>query len=177
MSPIGFSPSSFKEDRWYGICGAVRTRRCFLALPAIFCASAKLLEKHEIRRKREAGLDGWRRGEEAAALDSAGAALGALGTLAFAIVFSVMVKHSIPRRLHRRFARLVGGLGGGLVPVGPEEAKPGRSQRPAPGAAKEREAADDAFALTPLRSATVFSLALAAFSSLRLVVRKRTISS
>ena len=36
-----------------------------------------------------------------------------------------------------------------------------------------RQAADEAFALTPLRSATVFSLAFAAFSSLRLVVRKR----
>ena len=68
----------------------------FLALPAIFFASATLIEKHEIRRKREAGLDGRRRGEEAAALDSAGAALGALGMLVFAIVFSVMVERSIP---------------------------------------------------------------------------------
>ena len=48
------------------------------ALPAIFCASATLIEKHEIRRKREAGLDGRRRAEEAAALDAAGAALPAL---------------------------------------------------------------------------------------------------
>ena len=36
-------------------------------------------------------------------------------------------------------------------------------------------AALDALALTPLRKATVFSLVLAAFSSLRFVVRKRTI--
>ncbi len=41
----------------------------------------------------------------------------------------------------------------------------------------EIQAAVDAFALTPLRSATVFNLVFAAFSSLRLVVRKRTISS
>jgi uncharacterized protein YjbJ (UPF0337 family) len=34
-----------------------------------------------------------------------------------------------------------------------------------------------ALRLTPLRSATVFNLVLAAFSSLRLVVRKRTMSS
>ena len=40
-----------------------------------------------------------------------------------------------------------------------------------------RQAAVEAFALTPLRSATVLSLVFAAFSSLRLVVRKRTISS
>ena len=41
----------------------------------------------------------------------------------------------------------------------------------------ERQAAVDAFELTPLRNATVLSLVFAAFSSLRLVVRKRTISS
>ena len=63
----------------------------FLALPAIFCASATLIEKHEIRRKREAGLVGRRRGQQAAALDAAGAALGSLGMLAFAITFSLLV--------------------------------------------------------------------------------------
>ena len=67
----------------------------FLALPAIFCASATLIEKHEIRRKQEAGLDGVRRGREAAALDAAGAALGAVGMLAFAIVFSLLVESSV----------------------------------------------------------------------------------
>jgi hypothetical protein len=63
----------------------------FLALPAIFCASATLIEKHEIRRKREAGLVGRRRGQQAAALDAAGAALGSVGMLAFAITFSFLV--------------------------------------------------------------------------------------
>src|SRR4051794_19649400 len=67
----------------------------FLALPAIFCASATLIEKHEIRRKREAGLSGERRGQMAAAVDSAGAALGAIGMLTFAIVFSLTVETSI----------------------------------------------------------------------------------
>ncbi|WP_346348021.1 hypothetical protein [Bradyrhizobium sp. 139] len=57
------------------------------ALPAIFFSSATLIEKHEIRRKREAGLAGERRGQMAAAVDSACAALGALGMLAFAVVF------------------------------------------------------------------------------------------
>jgi F0F1-type ATP synthase assembly protein I len=66
----------------------------FLALPAIFCASATLIEKHEIRRKREAGLEGKRRGEQAAALDAAGAALGAFGMLTFAGVFSLLVERS-----------------------------------------------------------------------------------
>jgi hypothetical protein len=56
----------------------------FLAFPAIFCASATLIEKHERERKQKAGLSGERRGKEAAALDSAGAALGSFGLLAFA---------------------------------------------------------------------------------------------
>jgi Protein of unknown function (DUF3147) len=112
---ISFSPSSLKEGRWYeylvrfalGGAATVFTRfissrygasvgGVFLALPAIFCASATLIEKHEIRRKREAGLDGRRRGEEAAALEAAGAALGAMGMLAFAIVFSLTVENSVP---------------------------------------------------------------------------------
>jgi hypothetical protein len=114
MSPIRFSLSSLKEGRWYEylvrftlggaatvFTGFISSRYgatiggLFLALPAIFCASATLIEKHEIRRKREAGLDGRRRGEEAAALDAAGAALGALGMLAFAIAFASMVERSI----------------------------------------------------------------------------------
>jgi MFS family permease len=64
----------------------------FLALPAIFCASATLVEKHAIRRMREAGLSGERRGREAAALD---AALGALGMFTFAAVFWSFVDYSV----------------------------------------------------------------------------------
>jgi hypothetical protein len=114
MSAINFSSSSLKEGRWYEylvrfalggaatvFTGLISSRYgasvggLFLALPAIFCASATLIERHEIRRKREAGLDSRRRGEEAAALDAAGASLGAIGMLAFAIVFSLAVKNSI----------------------------------------------------------------------------------
>jgi hypothetical protein len=114
MTPIRFSSSSLKEGRWYeyvirfalgggatAFTGLVSSRYgafvggLFLALPAIFCASATLIEKHEIRRKREAGLAGERRGQLAAAVDSAGAALGATGMLAFAIVFSLMVETSV----------------------------------------------------------------------------------
>ena len=56
----------------------------FLALPAIFCASATLIEKHERDRKEKAGLPGKRRGQQAAALDATGAAIGSFGLLAFA---------------------------------------------------------------------------------------------
>lgn len=58
----------------------------FLAFPAIFPASATLVEKHEIERKRVHGLDGTRRGRHSAALDAIGAALGSFGLMGFAIV-------------------------------------------------------------------------------------------
>ncbi|WP_338832250.1 DUF3147 family protein [Bradyrhizobium sp. 27S5] len=115
MTPVRFSLSSLREGRWYeyltrfvlgggatvltglisSYCGAA-IGGVFLALPAIFCASATLIEKHEIRRRRQAGLDGTRRGRQAAALDAAGAALGAIGMLAFAIVFTLTVELSVP---------------------------------------------------------------------------------
>ena len=70
MTPIRFSPSSLREGRWYeyvfrfALGGAATVFTgfisshlgpsvggLFLAVPAIFCASATLIEKHEIRRK------------------------------------------------------------------------------------------------------------------------------
>jgi hypothetical protein len=50
-----------------------------LAFPAIFPPSATPIEKHVRRQKEKVGLDGARRGREAAALDSAGATLGSFG--------------------------------------------------------------------------------------------------
>lgn len=114
MTPVRLSSSSLRESRWYEfvlrfVLGGAATvftglvssllggsiGGLFLALPAIFCASATLIEKHEIRRKRDAGFDGRRRGKEAAALDAAGTALGGFGLLAFALVFSVLVTSSV----------------------------------------------------------------------------------
>jgi hypothetical protein len=56
----------------------------FLALPAIFPASATLLEKHERDKKRRAGIAFTLRGRLAAALDARGAAMGAIAMLALA---------------------------------------------------------------------------------------------
>jgi hypothetical protein len=114
VTPIRISLSSLREGRPYEylvrfvlggaatvVAGLISSRYgatiggLFLALPAIFCASATLIETHEIRRKKKAGLAGRRRGQKAAALDAAGAALGALGMLAFALVFFIMVEVSI----------------------------------------------------------------------------------
>lgn len=67
----------------------------FLAFPAIFPASATLIEEHEIQKKHRAGLSGARRGREAAAVDAAGASMGAIGLLAFAfIVWHYLPAHS-----------------------------------------------------------------------------------
>jgi uncharacterized protein DUF3147 len=107
------SLSSLKQGRWYEylirfVLGGAATvltglisshfgpsfGGLFLALPAIFCASATLIEKHEVRRKRTAGLRGERRGQQAAALDAAGAALGSLGMIVFAVTFYWLVEAS-----------------------------------------------------------------------------------
>jgi hypothetical protein len=57
----------------------------FLAFPAIFPASATLVEKHETKKKRRTGIIDKSRGRKAAALDARGAALGSLGLACFAI--------------------------------------------------------------------------------------------
>ena len=56
----------------------------FLAFPAIFPTSATLIEQHEKRRKQRTGGHGTLRGRKAAALDAAGASIGAFGLLTFA---------------------------------------------------------------------------------------------
>ena len=96
--------SAFKQSRWYEyvlrfVLGGLATTLAggvanvfgpeagglFLAFPAIFCASATLIEKHERERKQELGLAGYRRGTDAAALDAAGAGLGSIGLAAFGL--------------------------------------------------------------------------------------------
>ena len=111
--PVKLSSSALKQTHWYeyavrfalgglatvaaGFIGSrfgVSVGGLFLALPAIFCASATLIESHERRTKEKAGLSGQRRGQQAAALDAAGAGLGSIGLAAFAAVFYVVVAAS-----------------------------------------------------------------------------------
>jgi Protein of unknown function (DUF3147) len=108
---VKLSLSALKDSRWYEylvrfvLGGAVTVLTgvisslfgasvggLFLALPAIFCASATLIASHEERRKHQAGMSGRRRGQQAAALDAAGAALGSLGMLAFALTIWLLVE-------------------------------------------------------------------------------------
>jgi hypothetical protein len=58
----------------------------FLAFPAIFPASATLIEKHEKQRKEQLGLQGAERGREAASVDAAGSAMGSIGLFVFALL-------------------------------------------------------------------------------------------
>lgn len=111
---VKLSSSALRQTRWYEygvrfllgglatvLAGIVSARfgvaigGLFLALPAIFCASATLIESHERRTKEKAGLSGRRRGQQAAALDAAGAGLGSLGLAAFAATFYALVAASV----------------------------------------------------------------------------------
>jgi hypothetical protein len=100
---VRFAFSSLKDGRWYenllrfvlggaatvmtGLIGAKwgpGVGGLFLAFPAMLCASATLVQPHEKRRNKEAGMQGTQRGKDATALDAGGAALGSIGLLVFA---------------------------------------------------------------------------------------------
>jgi uncharacterized membrane protein (GlpM family) len=102
---IKIDPSGLKQTKWHEyllrfVAGGVITvvagviarqwgpvmGGLFLAFPAIFPASATLIEKHERQRKQEKGLHGEDRGTDAAALDAIGAAMGCVGLMAFAAI-------------------------------------------------------------------------------------------
>jgi len=64
----------------------------FLAFPAIFPASATLLEKHEREKKRKAGIPFTVRGRLSAALDARGAVMGSMGALVFAFLLVKLLR-------------------------------------------------------------------------------------
>lgn len=65
----------------------------FLAFPAIFPASASLVESHEKARKAKIGADGTKRGRLSASLDAEGASLGCVGLMGFALVLWKVLKN------------------------------------------------------------------------------------
>jgi hypothetical protein len=67
--------------RWGPISGGL-----FLAFPAIFPASATLVQKHEKEGDRGQPAYGSSRGRRAAGLDAVGSAIGSIGLLAFALI-------------------------------------------------------------------------------------------
>jgi uncharacterized membrane protein (GlpM family) len=102
---IKVDPSVIGQTRWYeyavrflfgglitAVAGIIAKQfgpvigGMFLAFPAIFPASATLIEKHEKQKKEEKGLRGTRRGREAASVDAAGSMMGSVGLVAFALI-------------------------------------------------------------------------------------------
>ena len=102
---VRFQPSALRQTHWYELIsrilfGGIATvltgliakssgpvvAGLFLAFPAIFPATATLVEKHENRKKLRAGIQKTRRGRQAAALDARGAALGSAGLVCFGVL-------------------------------------------------------------------------------------------
>jgi Protein of unknown function (DUF3147) len=107
---IAVNPAALRRTKWYeyllrfifggaitAVAGIIARRYgpgiggVFLAFPAIFPASATLIEKHEKQKKRKAGLRGTVRGRQAAGLDAVGAALGSVGLAVFAVMFWMLI--------------------------------------------------------------------------------------
>jgi hypothetical protein len=68
----------------------------FLAFPAIFPATATLVEKHTKERRRKAGLDGSLRAADVVAIEARGATLGSVGMIIFAAVMWLGLPHLPP---------------------------------------------------------------------------------
>src|SRR5712671_1963386 len=67
----------------------------FLAFPAIFPASATLIENHERETKARLGLKGTKRAAQAVSVAAAGASIGSIGLAAFALaVWKTIPNHS-----------------------------------------------------------------------------------
>jgi hypothetical protein len=65
-----------------------------LAFPAIFPASATLIDKHQREKKEKNRVSGTVRGRQAASVDAAGSAIGSLGLIVFAVlVWQILPKH------------------------------------------------------------------------------------
>ena len=102
---IKFDTSRLGESRWYeylvrfifggcvtALAGLIAKRYgaivggLFLAFPAIFPATATLIEKHETDRKEREGRNGTQRARMAVGLDAAGTAIGAIALIVFAAI-------------------------------------------------------------------------------------------
>ncbi|HEY2614359.1 MAG TPA: DUF3147 family protein [Chthoniobacterales bacterium] len=107
--------SALRQTRWYeyvlrflfggiitAVAGTIAKKfgpavgGLFLAFPAIFPASATLIEKHETERKEKLGLNGKARGRAAASVDAAGAAIGSIVLMIFALLVWLLLLRLAP---------------------------------------------------------------------------------
>jgi hypothetical protein len=108
---VKLDPSKVKETRWHefgvrfllgglitafaGIIGhkyGAPIGGLFLAFPAIFPASATLIDKHEKEKKERAGLNGHGRARQLVSVDAAGTAIGSIGLFAFAFLIHETIR-------------------------------------------------------------------------------------
>jgi hypothetical protein len=112
---IKIKPSTLKQTRWHEylvrfVFGGLITAAAgmiarkfgpevgglFLAFPAIFPATATLIEKHEAETKEQKGLKAILRSRGAASVDAAGSAIGCIGLFVFAeIVLHFIIGHNL----------------------------------------------------------------------------------
>ena len=102
---VKFKWSTLRQTRWYELVlrfvfGGLATVATgliaktygpiigglYLAFPAIFPASATLVEKHVSQKKQRAGMEGTSRSRRAVAMEARGTAFGSVGLTAFAVV-------------------------------------------------------------------------------------------
>jgi uncharacterized membrane protein YbhN (UPF0104 family) len=102
---VKFKWSALRQTRWYELAlrfvfGGLATVATgliakaygpiigglFLAFPAIFPATATLVEKHVREKKQRAGMEGINRSRRAVAVEARGASFGSLGLIAFALI-------------------------------------------------------------------------------------------
>src|SRR6202000_2746624 len=102
---IKFQLSALRRTRWYEIVlrflfGGLATVATgmiaksygpvigglFLAFPAIFPATATLVEKHVMQKKRKAHIDGVNRSRSAVALEARGTKMGGVGLVVFGLL-------------------------------------------------------------------------------------------
>jgi Protein of unknown function (DUF3147) len=112
---IRINSSAIKETRWHQLAirfciGGVITAATgliakrygpavgglFLAFPAIFPSSATLIESHQKQEKEEAGVQAPKRARQAVSIDAAGAAMGSIGLLVFALVVTEFIEKFKP---------------------------------------------------------------------------------
>jgi uncharacterized membrane protein (GlpM family) len=116
---IEFDTSRLGESRWYeylvrfifggcitAVAGLIAKHYgpliggLFLAFPAIFPATATLIEKHEKEKKKEQGKDGTIRARIAVGMDAIGTSIGAIALAVFAmIVWRELPRSSLPAAL------------------------------------------------------------------------------
>lgn len=111
---IHFDPSAVTEIKWYQyavrflfgglvtvLAGVIAKKLgpvvggLFLAFPAIFPASATLIEKHEREKKERKKMEGTQAASAAVSVDAAGAAMGSIGLAVFALLaWKEIARHS-----------------------------------------------------------------------------------